>query len=81
MPVPPRLFGCEKVVSHVAEKLDLHDVNFFNLDTRDFGPCLVGIGIVVEEFITQHKCNCQKSILAAQLASNSRIPHFQLVYE
>lgn len=46
----PFLFGGEQIVSHVAEELDLHDVDFLHAKARDFSPCLVGVGVVVENY-------------------------------
>jgi hypothetical protein len=49
MPLLPLLFRDEQVVSHVAQKLHLHDVDFRHGDARDLGPGFVGVGVVVQD--------------------------------
>lgn len=47
----PISLGSEKVVLHVAEELDLHDVDFLYRDARNLGPGLVRISIVIKNCI------------------------------
>lgn len=49
-PPGPFRFGHVEVISHVAEKLDLHDVNFRDGDARYLSPGLVGVGVVIQNF-------------------------------
>ena len=51
-PPLPLALGHQQAIAHVAEKFHLHDVDLLDRDTRDLGPRLVSIGIVIE--------NCNK---------------------
>ncbi len=81
LPLRPVLSRRVETVLHVAEELDLHDVNLVHVDSRYLGPGLVGVGIVVEKFVAEHQCHREQSILAARLPSNLRIQLLQPVNE
>lgn len=81
LPIGPLFRGSEQGVLHVAQKFDLHDVNLYNRYARNFCPSLVGVCVVVEEFIAQHQCDCEESVFTARLSFNSRIEFLQSVDE
>jgi hypothetical protein len=49
-PLLPFLLGGKKVISHIAEKLDLHDVDFLHSESRNLGPRFVRVGVIVEDW-------------------------------
>ena len=79
MPLRPVVNVREEVVFHVAEEFNLHDVDLRNVDSRDFGPGLVRICVVVQEFIAQHQGNGQKPIFTSRFAFDRRIEFLQTV--
>lgn len=81
LPLRPIVRRCEEVVLHVAEKFNLHNVNLSNVDSRDFGPGFVRIGVVVQKFVSQHQSNSQKPILASRLAFYAGVEFLQAVDE
>ena len=54
MPTVPFLLGDEQVVSNIAEKLDLHDMDLLDRDARNLSPRLIRVGIIVK--------NCEGSV-------------------
>lgn len=56
-PVLPLLLGGVKVVFHMAEEFYLHNVNLVDGDARYFGPGLIGVGVVIQNY-----ANCQFSL-------------------
>jgi hypothetical protein len=46
----PFFLGAEQVITDVAEELDLHDVDLLHCDTRDLGPCLIGVSVIVKVY-------------------------------
>lgn len=59
----PCVDGDEQAIAHVGEKLHLHEVNFFDVDLRDFRPRLVGVGIVIKILVAKHERNCEQAEL------------------
>lgn len=53
----------------------------FNIDPRDLSPGLVGISVIVQEFIAQHQRDCEQSVLTPRLAFDRRIELLQSVDE
>jgi hypothetical protein len=53
-PFHPLFAGCVETISHVAQELDLHDVNLADSNAGNLGPCLVRIGIVIENCHDPH---------------------------
>lgn len=49
-PLFPLVLGSKEVVSHVAQKLDFHDVNLVDGEAGHFGPRLVSVSVVVEDW-------------------------------
>jgi len=81
MPLFPLLLRGEQAIAHVAEEFDFHNVHFLHRDARDFGPRLVGVGVVVQEFVAQHQRHRQQAVLAARLAFDRGIGELQPVDE
>ena len=52
-----------------------------NVDSRHFGPGLVRICVVVQEFVAQHQGNCQKPVFASRLAFDCRVELLQTVHK
>lgn len=51
MPLLPLLGRCQQAVSHVAEELDLHDVDLGDRYAGHFGPGLVRVRIIIQNCI------------------------------
>ena len=49
LPFFPLFFGNKEVVSHIAEELYFHDVNFLDCNARNLGPCLVRVCVIIED--------------------------------
>lgn len=71
----------EQVVFHVAEKFHLHDVDFHYRYARYFRPCLIGVGVIVQEFITEHQSDGQEAIFTTGLSPYGRVLFLQPVNE
>jgi hypothetical protein len=56
-------------------------VHFGHRNARDFGPCLVCIRVVVQELVTEHESNCEKSIFTAGLSLDAWVELLQAVDE
>lgn len=54
LPLGPLLGRGEQAVFHVAEELNLHDVNLVHVDAGDFGPSLVRVRVVVQKLVAEH---------------------------
>jgi len=81
LPLRPVINIREKVVLHVAEEFDLHNVDFGNVDARHLSPGLVRICVVVQEFVAQHESNCEEPVFATRLALDGGIEFLQAVDE
>ena len=81
MPLRPVINIREKVVLHVAEEFDLHDVDFGDVDTRYLSPGFVRICVVVQEFVAQHESNCEEPVFASRLALDGGVEFLQAVDE
>jgi hypothetical protein len=51
-PILPFVLGSKEVVSHVAQELDLHDMNLVDGEARHLSPRLVGVSVIVEDWDT-----------------------------
>ena len=81
LPLGPVINIREKVVLHVAEEFDLHDVNFGNVDARYLSPGFVRICVVVQEFVAQHKGNREEPVFASRLTLDGGVEFLQAVNE
>ena len=54
-------------------------MHFEHADTRNFGPGLVRVRVIVQELVPEHQSHCEQSVLAAGLALNCRIQLFEPV--
>lgn len=81
VPLFPFLFRCVQAVPHVAQKLNLHDVDFLNRDSRHLRPCLVRVRVVVKKLVAEHQCDCQQSVFATGLALYTGVGLLQLPHE
>ena len=61
MPIFPIAFGGIQAISHIAQELHFHDVDFLDGYARHFSPSLVGIGIVVKNYIRLVTKYCHKN--------------------
>ena len=52
-----------------------------NVDSRHFGPGLVRICVVVQEFVAQHESNCEEPVFTSRLALDGGIEFLQAVDE
>ena len=52
-----------------------------NRDSRNFCPCLVGVSVVVQEFIAQHQSNSEKPVFTSWFPLDCGIKLFQPVDE
>ena len=81
VPLFPLLLGCVQAVAHVAQELDLHNVNLLYRDARYLCPGFVGVGVVVQELVAEHQGYSQQAVLATRLALHTRVGLLQLPYE
>ena len=81
LPLGPVINIREKVVFHVAEKFDLHNVDFGNVDARHLSPGFVRICVVVQEFVAQHESNCEEPVFTSRLALDGGVEFLQAVDE
>jgi hypothetical protein len=81
LPLGPVVNIREKVVLHVAEEFNLHDVDFSNVDSRHLSPGFVRISVVVQEFVAQHESNCEEPVFTSRLALDGGIELLQTVDE
>jgi hypothetical protein len=56
-------------------------VHLLHRDARHLGPCLVRIRVVVEEFVAEHECHCEQTVLAAGLSLDCRVGLLESVDE
>ena len=50
MPAVPIVLRSKKVVPNIAEKFRFHNMDLLQWYSRDIGPCLVGVAIVVQDY-------------------------------
>lgn len=50
-PILPFLLRGQKIVPHIAEELDFHNVDLLNSKRRDLGPRLIRIRIIIQNYI------------------------------
>jgi len=81
LPFGPVVDVREKVVLHVAEEFNLHNVDFGNIDSRYLSPGFVRISVVVQEFVAQHESNCKKPVFTTRLALHGGVEFLQAVDE
>lgn len=81
LPLRPVFRGGEQAIFHVAQELHFHDVNFRHINARNFGPGAVGVGVVIEEFVSEHQSNGQQSIFASWLALYAGVQFLQAIDE
>jgi hypothetical protein len=79
LPLGPVVNIREKVVLHVAEEFNLHNVDFGNVDSRHLSPGFVRISVVVQEFVAQHESNCEEPVFTSRLALDSGVELLQTV--
>jgi len=73
------LTGGIETISHVAQKFHLHNMNILDIDTRNVCPSLVGVRVVVEEFVAEHERDSQESVFAARAAIDGGIDHLETI--
>ena len=55
MPRIPFFIGDVKCISHIAQELHFHDMNLLHRNTRDFGPGLICVSIVIQDYERQRQ--------------------------
>ena len=81
VPCTPLQLRGEETISHVAEKFHLHNMHIFHWDGRDFSPSFVGVGVVIQELVSQHQCNSHELELAIWAAFDVLVESLELVDE
>lgn len=81
LPLRPVVGGGEQAVLHVAQEFHFHDVNLRHVNARNFGPGAVGVGVVVEEFVSEHQSDGQQSIFAPWLSLYAGVQFLQAIDE
>jgi len=81
IPLFPRHFRRVKTVSHVAQELNLHNVNLMHRYSRNFCPCFVRVGIVIKKLVSEHQGYCKQAIFTARFAFYGRIEALEPVDE
>lgn len=81
VPLFPLLFRGVKTIPHVAQELNLHDVDLLHRYARHLRPCLIGVRVVVQKLVAEHQSNGQKSIFATRLALDTGIGLLQLPHK
>lgn len=56
-------------------------MHLLNRDSRDFGPSLICVRVVIEKLVAQHQSYGQEAVFAAWLSLYRRVGELQAIYE